>query len=86
MLLEGSDLLSIIVHSMTSERWDATSRIVAGLSVIYTLLNLQCFLNPRFPVSFQLTVSSNDVDNGHSGSVAVHHDRALVSLKEWAVP
>ena len=71
MPLEGSDPLSMIIHSMTSGRWDATSRIVAGLSVIYTLLNLQCFSNSQFPVSFQLTVSSNDADNGHSGSVAV---------------
>ena len=50
--------------------------------LLSTLLNLQCFSNPQFPVSFPLTVSSNGADNGHSGSAAVHHDRILVSLKK----
>ena len=50
--------------------------------LLSTPLNLQYFWNPRFPLSFQLTVSSNDADIGHSGSVAVHRDRMLVSLKK----
>ena len=56
--LEGSEPLSMIVDS--SEQWDATSRIDGGRPVLLsTLLNLQCFSNPRFPVSFPLTMSSN---------------------------
>ena len=49
--------------------------------LLSTLLNFQYFSNPRFPVSFRLTVSSNDTDNRHGGSVAVHCNHVLVSQK-----
>ena len=67
--LEGSEPSPMIVHS--SERWDTTSRIVGPdlFCCPATLLSLQCFLNPQFPVSFPLTVSSNGADNAHSESV-----------------
>ena len=63
---------------MTSEQLDATYRIVASLSAVCT---------PKLSVlDYRLTVSSNDADNGHSGSIAAHCDRITVSRKEWAVP
>ena len=51
-----------------SEWWDATSRIICFFST------LPVFSNPRFPVSFSDTMSSNDVDNSNA-----------VSLKKWTV-
>ena len=78
-------LLPIIVNS---QLWRAQSHCWAVIVadqfrvLLSTLLNLQYFLNPRFPVSFPLTVSSNDTDNGRSGSVAVHRGCILVSLKK----
>ena len=74
--LEGSEPSPMIVH--LSQRWDATSRIVADLSS-------SAVYSPQFPVSFPLTVSSNGADNGHDGSVAVHSDHILISLKKWVV-
>ena len=49
--------------------------------LLSTLLNFQYFSNPWFPISFRLTVSSNDTDNRHGGSVAVHRNHVLVSQK-----
>ena len=44
--------------------------------LLSTLLSLQCFSNPRFPVSFPLNnVSSNGADNGHGESVAAARSR-----------
>ena len=66
---DGSRWLSAI----TDDRTFIWAVIVADQLIVLlsTLLNLQCFSNPQFPVSFSLTVSSNDTDNGLSGSVAV---------------
>ena len=75
--LEGSEPSLMIVH--LSQRWDATLRIMTNLSS-------SAVYSSRFPVSFPLTVSSNGADNGHNGSVAVHRDRILISLKKWVVP
>ena len=60
-----------IVHVHLSEQWDITLRIMACYCCLLSL-DFHCFLNLRFPVSFPDIASSNDVDNSHGGSVAVH--------------
>ena len=78
---DGSRRLRAIINDRTFI-WAA---IVANQFrvLLSTLLNFpECFSNFQFPVSFPLTASSNDTDNGHSGSVAVHCDHVLVSLKK----
>ena len=79
--LEGSEPSPKIVHS--SERWDATSRIMGPdlFCCPATLLSLQCFLNPRFPVSFHL-LCPQMVWIMATVSLWQPCDRILVSLKK----
>ena len=63
--LEGLASWLMIVDS--SEGWNATSRIV----VCSAVCSLQTYSSSLSPVSFPLTVASNDVDHSHSGSVAL---------------
>ena len=57
-----------------------------GLILLSTLLSIQCFSNPRFPVSFPLTVSSNGADNGHGESAAAVQSRTGKPKKRGVVP